>query len=73
MSGVRRRRGPPREILDLSKEDKVRVEGAKDLGMIAAERNPVVRTVKDAYDVADALEKIRTGENKSLLKKLRER
>lgn len=51
----------------------VRKEAAEDLALIAAERNPVVRTIKDGYDTADALERLRTGERKPLIDKIRDR
>lgn len=37
------------------------------------ERNPVVRTIKDGYDTADALERLRTGERKPLIDEIRDR
>ena len=51
----------------------VRAEAAEDLGFIVAERNPVVRTIKDGYDTADALERLRTGERKPLIDEIRDR
>lgn len=73
MSGTRRRKFQDSALFDLSKENHVRLEAAKDLGLIAAERNLAARKVKDAYDMADALERLRTGERKPLIDKIRDR
>jgi hypothetical protein len=71
MSGVHRRRG--QDKLLTPDKHQVRKEAAKDLlekGVTMA--NPVARTVKDGYDIANDIEKIRTGEDKSLIDKVRE-
>lgn len=73
MSGIRRRRGQDKLPVSPIDKNQVRLEAAKDLGLIAAERNPVVRTAADAYDTADALERLRTGERKPLIDKIRDR
>lgn len=72
MSGIHRRRG--QDKVPCSDKTEVRKEAAKDLvvkGVTMA--NPVARTVKDGYDIANDIEKIRIGENKSLIDKVRDR
>ena len=50
-----------------SKKTKVRLQAAKDLVIKeATERNPAARTVKDTCDTLNDLEKLRTGEDRSL-------
>ena len=56
------------------KKDRVRIQAAEDLVIKGVtERNPAARTVKDTYDTLNDLEKLRTGEDKSLLNKIRNR
>jgi hypothetical protein len=72
MSGIHRRRG--QDKLPISEKNQVRLQAAEDLvtkGL--TERNPAARTVKDSYDTLNDLEKLRSGENKSLLSKIRDR
>jgi hypothetical protein len=72
MSGIHRRRGQDRLLS--SEKNQVRKEAAKDLAVKGVTMaSPVARTVKDGYDIANDIEKIRTGENKSLIDKVRER
>lgn len=53
------------------KKDRVRIQAAEDLVIKGVtERNPAARTVKDTYDTLNDLEKLRTGEDKSLLNKI---
>lgn len=52
-------------------KDRVRIQAAEDLVIKGVtERNPAARTVKDTYDTLNDLEKLRTGEDKSLLNKI---
>ena len=49
----------------------VRGDALEGLGGDAIELVPDVREVKHAYDIADSLEKLRTGNDESLLSKIR--
>lgn len=58
---LKRRKGEVKSSFGRERKEEIRVEAAKDLGLIVVERNPVVRIIKDGYDTADALERLRTG------------
>ena len=51
----------------------VRSDALKDLGGKAFEKIPIAGQVKLAYDVANDLEKIRSGEDKELVDKVQDR
>jgi hypothetical protein len=72
MSGVHRRRG--QDKLPISEKNQVRLQAAEDLVVKGVtERNPAARTAKDTYDTLNDLEKLRTGDNRSILSKVRNR
>lgn len=63
-----------RVLKDMSEEEGVRLQAAKDLvSKGVTERNPVAHHVKDTYDTLNDLEKLWTGKDKSLLDRARDR
>ena len=49
----------------------VRGDALEELGGYTIELVPGVREAKNVYDIADNLEKLRTGNDESLLRKIR--
>jgi hypothetical protein len=54
----------------LSKETKVRAEGAKDLGVLLARRNPIVDNIANAVKASSATYKLVTGKKPPNVKRI---
>ena len=72
---LRRLREPlPAEKMKTKRtKQEVREEAFEDLVVEGVQRLPVVRDVKDSYDILNDLEKLRSGEDKPLIDKILDR